>query len=176
MMKKNILFLLIILSILSACSNRNEIKNSPLYKGKNLTIGVVGKAPEIREKNIVFKKLELKDLGQKNLSLQYNAVFIMREHLSEAAKAPYTKIYRNSGIPFFFIDSKKLYLAFTEEKLDYKQTVDSPGKEYAWGFYQSKTEGKYWGYGLYNDTVNQANIKDVFSRIFMTIESIDNQK
>ncbi|MBA2872276.1 hypothetical protein HNQ85_002585 [Anoxybacillus calidus] len=35
---------------------------------------------------------------------------------------------------------------------------------------------QYWGYGLYNNTVNEVNILDVFSRIFKTIETIDNQK
>lgn len=29
----------------------------------------------------------------------------------------------------------------------------------------------YWGYGLYNDTENETNLKDVYSRIFITIES-----
>ncbi|WML45450.1 hypothetical protein [Neobacillus sp. PS3-40] len=177
MKKKIIMLLLLVLSILSACSNdKNEVKDSPLYEGKNLTIGIVGKTPKIREKNITFKNLDLKDLGQENLSSQYNAVFIMKKHLSEAAKAPYTKIYKTSGIPFFFIDSKKPYGVFTDEKFDYEQSIDSPGKEYAWEYYQSGEKGQYWGYGLYNNTVNHANIKDVFSRIFTNVETIDNQK
>ncbi|MDR4888339.1 hypothetical protein RGU12_12415 [Fredinandcohnia sp. QZ13] len=175
MKKKIIMLLLLVLSILSACStDKNEIKDSPLYEGENLTIGVVGKAPKVREKNIVFKNLELKDLSQENLSSQYNAVFIMKEHLSEAAKAPYAKIYKTSGIPFFFIESKKIYVAFTEENLGYEETADTVGKEYASGYYQSGDKGEYWEYGLYNDTVNQANIEDVFSRIFMTVSSINN--
>lgn len=30
----------------------------------------------------------------------------------------------------------------------------------------------YWKYGLYNDIENQANIEDVYSRIFETISEI----
>jgi hypothetical protein len=179
MKKKIILLLLLTLSILSlsACNNdKNEIDNSPLYDGKKLTIGVVGKAPKVREQNIVFKGMELKDLTQDNLSSKYNAVFIMKEHLSEAAKAPYAKIYKNSGIPFFFIESKKSYVPFVDEETDYEDFPDTKSGDYAAGYYQSGENGTYWGYGLYNNTVNEVNILDVFSRIFKTIETIDNQK
>jgi hypothetical protein len=55
MKEKIILFLLLTLSILSACNNKNEVKDSPLYDGKELTIGVVGNAPKVREQNIDFK-------------------------------------------------------------------------------------------------------------------------
>ncbi|MEH7503739.1 hypothetical protein V7152_17280 [Neobacillus drentensis] len=176
MKKKITLFLLLTLSILSACSNNtNEVKDSPLYDGEKLTIGVVGKIPKVREQNIVFKNIELKDLSQKNLASKYNAVFITKEHLSEAANAPYAKIYKNSGIPFFFIESKKSFVPFINEDINYKEFPDSAG-EYASGYYQSGDSGQSWGFGLFNDTVNEVNIEDVFSRIFKTIESVNNQK
>ena len=175
MKKKIILFLLFTLTILSACNNINEVQNSPLYDGEIITIGVVGKAPKVREQNVIFKSIELKDLTQDNLSSKYNAIFIMKEHLSEAAKAPYAKIYKNSGIPFFFIESKKSFVPFIYENIDYKESPDSAG-EYASGYYQSGDSGQSWGFGLYNDTVNEVNIEDVFSRIFKTIETIDKQK
>ncbi|TDK61738.1 hypothetical protein E2K98_12680 [Bacillus salipaludis] len=177
MKKIIILFLLLTLFILSACSNdKNEVKDSPLYNGKKLTIGVVGKFPKVREQNIVFKNIKLEDLSQENLASKYNAVFIIKEHLSEAAKAPYAKIYKNSGIPSFFIESKKSFVPFIDEETDYEEFPDSKSGDYASGYYQSGKEGTSWGFGLYNNTVNEANIKDVFSRIFKTIEGIDNQK
>jgi hypothetical protein len=172
MKKRIILLLLFVLSIVTACSyDKNEIKDSPLYEGKTLTIGVVGEAPKVREENINFKNIELEDLKQENLNQEYNAVFIMKEHLSEAAKAPFAKIYKDSGIPYFFIESKKPYGVFTNEKSEYEGSPDSPGKEYAWGYFQSGEEGEYWGLGLYNDTVNEANIWDVYSRIFKIIDT-----
>jgi hypothetical protein len=177
MKKKIILLLFLTLFILSACNNdKNKIDNSPIYDGKALTIGVVGKAPKVREQNIVFKGIELKDLTQDNLSSKYNAVLIMKEHLSEAAKAPYAEIYKNSGIPFFFIETKKSFVPFVDEEVDYEDFPDSKSGDFAAGYYQSGKEGTSWGYGLYNNTVNEENIMDVFSRIFKTIEYIENQK
>ncbi|WP_338780580.1 hypothetical protein [Metabacillus sp. FJAT-52054] len=177
MKNKSILILLIVLSILSACnSNKNEIKDSPLYKGKELTIGIIGKPPAIREENIVFRKMELKGLSEKNLASKFNSVFIMKEHLSEAAKASYASIYRNSGIPFFFIESKKSYIPFVLEDADYEDFSDSKSGYYASGYYQSGEEGRHWEFGLYNDKVNKVNILDAYSRIFKTIETVDNGK
>ncbi|HZG72484.1 MAG TPA: hypothetical protein VEY51_13185 [Chondromyces sp.] len=177
MKRKIILLLLLAISILSACSNNeNEVKNSQIYEGKNLIIGVIGKAPRVREQNIVFKSIELKDLSQENLTSKYNAVFIMKEHLSEAANAPYAKIYKNSSLPFFFIESKKSYIPFVDEETDYEEFPDTKSGDYAVGYYQFNEDGTYWGYGLYNKTVNEVNILDVFSRIFKTIETVNNQK
>lgn len=177
-MKKNIiLVLLLVLFIISACSiNKNEVKNSPLYKGKNLTIGVVGDTPKVREENIILKNIDLEDIKQENLSSEYNAVFIMEEHLSDAAKAPYAKIYKDSGIPFFFIESRKSYVPFVDEETDYEEFPDTKSGDYATGYYRSGDEGTYWRYGLYNDTANEANIFDVYSRIFKTVETIEHQK
>ncbi|MEH7347145.1 hypothetical protein V7122_25250 [Bacillus sp. JJ1532] len=170
MKKKIILFLLLALSILTACSNdKNEVKDSPLYEGKKLIIGVVGKTPKVREQNIVFKSIEIKDLRQENLSSKYNAVFIMKEYLSEVAKALYAKIYKNSSIPFFFIESKKSYVPFVDEETDYEEFPDTKSGDYAAGYYHDGENGTYWGYGLYNNTVNEVNILDVYSRIFNTI-------
>ncbi|TMU83550.1 hypothetical protein FGG79_19155 [Bacillus sp. BHET2] len=172
MKKKIIYFLLLVLSILTACSDdQNEIKNSPLYEGKELTIGVVGEAPNVREKNIIFKNIILEDLNQENLSEEYCAIFIMKNHLSEAAKAPFAKIYKESGIPFFFIESKKSFVPFVDEETDYEEFPATKSGDYATGYYQSGEDGTYWGYGLYNNTVNETNILDVYSRIFKTIDS-----
>jgi hypothetical protein len=181
MKKKTIMLLLLVLSILSACSNdKNEVKDSPLYEGKNLTIGVVGKAPKVREKNVVFKEIDLKDLTQDNVSSKYNAVFVMKGYVTGSDKETYSKIYKNAGIPIFFIEPQKYYIPSVDEEVhEVKGTEDnsnSKAGDYAVGYYQTGGEVKYWKFGLYNDTVNEANIMDVYSRIFTTIEIIDNQK
>jgi hypothetical protein len=100
----------------------------------------------------------------------------MKEHLTEAAKSHYANIYKNSGIPFFFIETNKSYVPFVHEETDYEEFPDSQSLDYAAGYYQSGENGTYWGFGLYNDTVNEVNILDVYSRIFKTIETIDNQR
>lgn len=88
-------------------NDKNTIKDSPIYEGGKLTIGVVGKAPEVREDNIQFKKIEIKDLNQGSLYSIYEAIFIMKEHSTEAKEGTYEKLYRNASIPFFFIESPK---------------------------------------------------------------------
>ncbi|MGD6903387.1 hypothetical protein [Bacillus infantis] len=174
-MKKSVILLfLFALSTLSACSyDKNEVKDSPIYEGGELTIGVVGEAPTVREENIVFNNIELGDLHSANLFKEYSAVFIMKAYLTEAAKAPFAKIYKDAGIPFFFIESKKSYVPFIHEETDYEEFPDSESGDYATGLYQSGEQGTFWGYGLYNDTVNETNILDIYSRIFKTIDNIE---
>lgn len=53
-------------------------------------------------------------------------------------------------------------------------TYPQPGY-YAAGYYRSGGEELLWDYGLYNDTVNEENIFDVFSRIFHTVETMGNE-
>ncbi|MDR4950419.1 hypothetical protein [Neobacillus cucumis] len=130
MKKKFLLFLVLAICILTAWSNNktdatsNSLHKSSTYKGGQLTIGVVGKAPVIHEPKILFENIQLKDLLQGNLSSKYKAVFIMKENLTEAATAPYAKVYQNSDIPFFFIESKKSYAPFIEANIDYNQFPD----------------------------------------------------
>lgn len=163
-----ILLLLLVFTIISAC-NKEEVKDSPLYKGDELTIGVVGETPEVREENIKFKNVTLEDLKESNFSSELNAIFIMKENLKAASKSPFAKVYKDSGVSFFFIESEKSYLPFVEEDIDYEDySVTSP-ESYASGYYQSGDEAQYWDYGLYNDEVNKNNILDVYSRIFKSI-------
>lgn len=173
-MMRKIILLFLLISTLAACSmDKNEVKDSPLYEGLDLTIGVVGKIPDVRERNIVFKSIDLNDIRKGNLSSKYDAIFIMKEQLIEAARAPYANIYKNSGIPFFFIESKKSHVPFVEAEIEYEAFPDTDSGEYASGYYEIGDSGKSFGYGLYNDTVNEVNILDVFSRIFMTIEQVN---
>jgi len=153
---------------------------SPLYEGKDLVIGVIGELPDVREKNIKFISISFNDLETINdLSSQFDAVIITKEHLSEAAHAQYAKIYKTSGIPFFFMESTKSYFPFILEDKSYEDIRDISVKtgDYATGFLQLDEENiKYWGYGLYKNEVNKENVQDVYSRIFSTIESIEYSK
>jgi len=97
----------------------------------------------------------------------------MKEHLTEAANQKYAKDYINAGIPFFFMETQKSYLSFINEELSYDDVPDLSSDNYAIGYFQSGKEYQHWGYGLYNDKVNEHNIEDVYTRIFTTIESLD---
>ncbi len=170
-MKKLFILILLILLVLSGCSS-DTIKTQ-LYQGKNLVIGVIGNAPVVREDNIRFETIGFNDLEKVgDLSSEFDAILIMKEHLSEASEAKYAKVYKDSGIPFFFIESEKSYIPFIEEDILYEEVPEVKDQTYATGYFQSGEKGEYWGYGLYNDKVNESNIQDVYSRIFSTIESI----
>ncbi|BCN30996.1 transcription elongation factor GreAB [Anaeromicropila herbilytica] len=165
-MKKLIPFFILIF-IITAC---NKSIDSEEYKGKTLSIGVIGLAPEVQEKEIIdFDEIKFSDIENKNIISKYDAVIITEENLSEASKPIYKAIYKKSKIPFFFIKSKKSYIPFTEDDISYDDALDFNNGEYATGILYSDKKLKWWTYGLYNDVENRDNIEDVYTRIFQTI-------
>lgn len=183
-MKKTLLLIAIVL-LLAGCSSKhtpdpNEKIESPEFKsynGDQLRIGLIGEPPTIKEKNLIkFTSLELNLLNHLDSS-KYDAIFIMKEYLEQAAEDKYANVYRSTSIPFFFIQSKKSFIPFITKEISYRDADEFKDQTYATGFLQqNKEEYQTWGYGLYNDTVSEINIKDVYSRIFSTIESIKNGK
>lgn len=142
------------------------------YKGKPLIIGVIGEPPEVRGNNVNFEKITFNRLMELQSPLDYDAVFITKENLSEAADRKYARAYKTSGIPFFFIESKKSYIPFTQEELSYEEAPDVLSDMHVTGYFQEGEQFRSWGYGLYNDKLNEANIKNVYIRIFETVESL----
>jgi hypothetical protein len=169
-MNKISMILLFICFILAGCNS--DTNDTPRYEGKSLVIGVIGDAPNIREKNVDFKIITFKQLEDQNISPDFDAIFIMKEHLTEAANQKYAKVYKNAGIPFFFMESKKSYLPFINEEMSYDDVPELTSDNYATGYFQSGNEHQHWGYGLYNDKANEPNIEDAYTRIFTTIESL----
>ncbi|MCM1991348.1 transcription elongation factor GreAB [Oceanirhabdus seepicola] len=164
-------FLLVtILGILAACSNvqRQSVEANP-YDGRVLSIGIIGESPKILEEQVTFLKIQFSDLEKEAFNSQYDAIFITKDNLFEAAQGKYASIYKESKIPLFFIQTEKSYVPFTEEDLSYEEAEDISDQTYATGIMYRDNKLKYWGYGLYNDIKNQENIKDVYSRIFETI-------
>ena len=155
---------------ITACSSNPNFK---IYEGRPLNIAVIGEIPEVKEDQISFEKVEFDYLFIEDFK-KYDAVFITKENLSKASESQYTDIYLNSNLPFFFIEATKSYRSFIEEDLTYEDDLDLKeiSNHYAIGFLSSKeSEDKYWYYGLYNDKESPENIKEMFSRIFSTIES-----
>lgn len=170
-MKKYFPVVLLILVMLTSCSSDSVY--TPPYSGKNLVIGVIGSFPKVREENVKFKKINFNKIEEsKNLSSEFGAIFIMKEHLTEAANNKYAAVYKNSGISFFFIESTKSYVPFVNEQFSYEDSPNIEDQTYATGIYLTGDGNyQYCGYGLYNDIVNENNIKDVYTRIFTSIES-----
>jgi hypothetical protein len=175
-MQKIVLLIMVLIFCLVGC-NKNEVK-SEIYKGKNLSIAVVGKTPEVREKNIDFKSLSLEEISKsvKEISNEFDAVFIMKEHLSEADDDKYVSTYKDLTIPTFFFETTKAHLPFVNEGVTYKTAPEVGENSYAVGYLYSGTKQKYkddvWKFYLYNDVKNEVNIKDVYTNIFKTIESV----
>jgi hypothetical protein len=101
--KRLSLIILVILMVMFAtgCTVTINSVNTPLYYGKGLSIGVVGEVPKVREEHVRFTSLSFDELEEYDkLSSEYDAVFIMKEHVVEAAENKYAKVYKNAGIPF----------------------------------------------------------------------------
>ncbi|WP_342429944.1 hypothetical protein [Neobacillus sp. FSL H8-0543] len=156
----------------------NKEKEEPypefeLYKGKPLNIAVVGELPEIKEKQVSFSEFSLEKLMLMSNDLDsYDAIFIMQENLTQAAKSQYADIYLNSTIPFFFISAKS-HIPFTVKDTEYNESWDwTPGNSYAVGVLKSTEDDslKNWGFGLYNDEMTEEHKKEIYSRIFKQVE------
>ncbi|WP_378210956.1 putative periplasmic lipoprotein [Anoxybacteroides rupiense] len=162
-MKKWFIFITSLL-LLSACSQPPHF-DSPIYSGEALTIGIVGEPPNVREKSISFIPLSMEDVLKKNFQ-NVDAVLIHKRYLKEAAKPPYADIYLQSSVPFVFIESEKVYLAFVDRELSYEKAHQMKSGDYFIGFYKDT----YFGVGLYNHIKNEKMIQDGYSRLFALLE------
>jgi len=168
------LIALIFLFILAGCEDPGTIYE-PIYTGKNLSIGVVGEIPSVREEDVEFKLINLNDLHSKELSVQLDAVFIMKENLRDAADSQYASVYKNAGIPFFFIESEKSYYPFIDEETSYDNFPNLTSGDYAYatGFYQVGDKIQSWRYGFNKNELKENHILDAYSHIFNTIGTLN---
>ncbi|WP_204317760.1 hypothetical protein [Neobacillus sedimentimangrovi] len=160
--------LITLLFIITSCSQEANF-DSPIYSGSKLKIGIVGDKPKIREKNISLISLSMEDILQ-NKFKNLDSVFITKRYLKEAAKPQYAEVYLQSPIPFIFIESEKVYLAFIDDQLSYENAHTNKSEDYLIGFYKDT----YWGLGLHNNIKNEKTIQDCYSRLFVILERFKN--
>jgi hypothetical protein len=169
--KRYLCFILLILTVaLTACTSSPSFE---LYEGNSLRIAVVGEPPEVKEEQIIFTEVSFDEMTSEELK-SYDAVFIREDNLSEASESQYADVYLNSTIPFFFISAKN-HIPFTVKETKYDENWSwAAGNSYAVGVLKSQEDGrlKSWKYGLYNDKKTTDNIKDVYSRIFKSIDEL----
>ncbi|CUA79211.1 hypothetical protein [Anoxybacillus suryakundensis] len=165
-----IVILMFFVSYLIHKANEGANFHSPVYSGRELKIGIVGDIPNIRENNVSFIQMSLEDVLQKKFVTKVDSVFITKKHLKEAAEPQYAKIYWESPIPFVFIDSEKVYLAFLDDQLSYEDAHTIKSGDYVVGFHKDT----YFGIGLYNNIRNEKTIQDCYSRLFVIIERFKN--
>lgn len=185
MKKFGILFLTLLLSGCQAVSQSVQITEDSqsiqmgedVYKGRLLHIGVIGSIPTVREQNINFEQTSFTELSKQN-SVDYDAVFIMEDYLSEAATPPNITLYKELKIPFFFIGTKALNIPFIENssELSYEEYVQRINDEqtYILGIlYVSETEGyKGWKfeYAVTHNQFVHENLEEIFSNVFRVVE------
>lgn len=173
-MKTRLFCLLVILAVLSGCTI-NKLEAS-YYTGKQLTIGVVGEPPVQKGHAVIYEQITFEELKNIEYLSDFDAVFITKDNLLQAANKEYKSVYKTANIPFFFIQSTKSHIPFTHEELTYEAVPDLSPDMYATGYFNTRDEQLTWGYGLHNNKENQTNIADVYTRIFQTIASIDKER
>ncbi|QOR64933.1 hypothetical protein IM538_13880 [Cytobacillus suaedae] len=162
---------LILLFALTACTQSPDFE---LYEGKPLEIAVVGDPPEVNEEQVIFTEITIDEMASEELK-SYDAVIIRENNLSEAAERQYADVYLNSTIPFFFISANN-HIPFTVKETEYNESWNwTAGQSYAVGVLTLKEDEslKSWKYGLYNDKKTDENIKEVYSRIFKSIDELN---
>ncbi|OEH91712.1 hypothetical protein [Bacillus solimangrovi] len=166
--------LTLMLFFLSACQTSNV---EELYEGVSLKIAVVGELPNIREDNITFNKLSLNELYHANLDV-YDAVFIMEDHLSDAANEKYVKMYKEKKVPYFFVGSKAYTIPFQDFQNPASYEVEAKKVNDTYYFisgllYEEGGESfRSWSlpYSYIDNEIQRDNVQGVYSRVFEVIE------
>ncbi|RKF50344.1 hypothetical protein BCY92_22760 [Bacillus wiedmannii] len=162
------LFFILICLVSAGCAKDKEGEKLE-YNGRALVIGVVGEKPKDTFRNIKFENVKLEEMQEK--AAKVDGFLVMKEYFQEASKEQYTDLFLSLKKPVFFIGLKdRPYLIFTEKDLDYDNAPRDSAMMYTQGFVNmGNPEGQYWGMGLYNDTVSDQNIHNMYIIVFQTI-------
>lgn len=161
-MKKSFSLFVVLLFLLSGCSN--DVPSNP-YTGRDLKIGVIGEPPSILEVNkVTFYPMEFEELLNGKYK-QYDAVFIMKECLQEASSGNYSDVFTRLEVPIIFVGTNSL-TSFTTNDVEYRSKEFQAGSEYSVGI----INGTEYGFGLYNDKENEETKHLFYSDLFRLIE------
>lgn len=164
------IFLILIVSLM-ACTSSPDFE---AYEGDSLKIAVVGNPPKVKEEQVRFTKISFDEMVSEEMN-SYDAVFIREDYLLEASKNQYADVYLASSHPFFFIGTNN-FLPFTQEDYKYDKTSNwTSGTSYTVGILASQENDTLnaWGYSLSNDTKTDEYMKEMYSRVFKTIDELN---
>ncbi|MFT4412827.1 hypothetical protein ACLM5H_03105 [Fredinandcohnia humi] len=157
-----ILLTIVLITIMAGYSSDTPINP---YIGRDLKIGVIGGHPDIIESNkVTFSSIEFEDLTNEDYK-RYDAVFIMKERLEEAATDHDSEVYLQVVIPIIFIGTDTL-TPFLTNDVKYQPKAFQKGSSYSVGI----INGKKYGLGLYNDKENEDSLHLFYSDLFRLIE------
>ncbi|WP_317987117.1 hypothetical protein, partial [Sutcliffiella rhizosphaerae] len=142
-----------------------------LYDGNALRIATVGEPPEVKEEQVSFSQISFDKFNSINLD-SYDAVFIMKENLSQAAESQYAVVYLNSTIPFIFVSAKS-HIPFIVKNEAYSNFWGwAHGNGYTVRILSAEEGNSInsWEFGLYNDEISDEHIKEMYTRIFKKID------
>ncbi|MDM5190638.1 hypothetical protein QUF99_25910 [Bacillus sp. DX4.1] len=170
-MKRLLSLLFVILLCLGAagCTKNKDVPASLEYSGRALVIGVVGEAPNDTFRNIRFVQVTLDEMKEK--SEEVDGFLVMKEYFGPASEDKYTDLFLTLKKPVFFIGLKdRSYLIFIEKGLDYNNALVNKKGLYTQGFVNiGSGEGRSWSTGLYNDTITEQSLHNMYIYVFQTI-------
>lgn len=177
-MKRILIVLLILLGAFIGYQSFDKGVALPEYNGSNLKIGIIGDLPKVREAQIEFAKITFETLQETDkINNQFDAVFIMKNNLSEAAKAPYSKLYKQIRIPIYFMEGDKNYLPYINDDIEYEDKRSACAQPvHAVGIWYAPSGLQTWTCGYYNDQKNQRHIQLAYSMVFAHIMETKNNQ
>lgn len=130
-LKGFILLIVLILGVfISGCSSEGETEEiieretpaeentSQEYLGRDLEIGFLGTPPDITDDKITFTSIDIEDFNIETVE-QFDGFFVMQEYLEEAADGPFTNVFSDADVLFFFVGTEAYHFPFTEENISY---------------------------------------------------------
>ena len=165
-----ILFAILAYVLVSCSLATTDSSLNQSYNGRALSIGMVGGAPDVREKQVSFYPLDLQQIKEESNHL--DAIFISKEFLSQAAAPELAKVYKELKIPVFFLQSERSYVPFFYEELSYEDAPDtSADLSFATALVpQQGNEMGYWQFGVHKDRRSKRNIQSAYSKMFQAID------
>ncbi|WP_434400585.1 hypothetical protein M1Q06_15675 [Planococcus sp. 11815] len=170
---------ILFLFVISACSSQiedtqqevvepNKQDTQEEYLGRNLEIGVLGTPPEIDSEKITFSTVEIEELSIETVE-QYDSFFVMEEYLERAADSPYTEVFANSDVLFFFIQTEAYYFPFVDDEISYTDYSKRVHDEeiFSLGYYPAAEEGaSSWQFNILAKDLSEEEYEEVVRGLY----------
>lgn len=138
------------------------------YLGRNLEIGVLGTPPEAASEKITFSRVEIEELTTQTVE-QYDSFFVMEEYLERAADGPYTEVFANSDVLFFFIGTEAYYFPFVDDEIsyaDYSKRVQDE-EIFSFGYYPLADNGASgWHFNILKKDLTEEEHEEIAKGLY----------